>query len=69
MHETNPPDAIASRIWRDLAGLAAEAVAIGLLFSLLFALAVLVMARARPDDRFVESARPGAPTLVAVAPG
>ncbi|HEY2864790.1 MAG TPA: hypothetical protein VGK37_14320 [Casimicrobiaceae bacterium] len=68
MHETNPADAIASRVWRDLAGLAAEAVAIGILFSLLLALAVLVMTRARPDDRFAESATPGTPSLVAVAP-
>jgi hypothetical protein len=68
MHETNQADAIASRVWRDLAGLAAEAVAIGILFSLLLALAVLVMTRARPDDRFAESATPDAPSLVAAAP-
>ena len=40
-------EAIAPRVWRDLAALAAEAVAIGVLFSILLALAVLVMARAR----------------------
>jgi hypothetical protein len=58
---------IAPRIWRDLAGLAAEAVAIGLLFSLLLAMAVLVMTPARPDDRFVDASEPVPPPLVSAA--
>ena len=58
---------IAPRVWRDLAGLAAEAVAIGVLFSVLLALAVLVMAPARPDDHFVGTPEPVPPALVAAA--
>lgn len=65
MQTTPTGNAIASRVWRDLAALAAEALAIGLLFSLLLALAVLVMARARPDDRFAGDGSP-APTAPAV---
>ena len=34
------------RVWRDLAGLAAEALAIGVVFSVLLALAVFIVARA-----------------------
>ena len=67
MQKTNTADVIASRVWRDFAALAAEAVAIGVLFSLLLALAVLVMAHARPDERFAGPAEPIAPTLVAAA--
>jgi len=33
------------RVWRDLAGLAAEALAIGVVFSVLLALAVFIVAR------------------------
>jgi hypothetical protein len=58
---------IAPRVWRDLAGLAAEAVAIGVLFSVLLALAVLVMAPARPDDHFVGASEPVPPALVSAA--
>ncbi|MEP6996098.1 MAG: hypothetical protein ABI900_00540 [Betaproteobacteria bacterium] len=65
--QTTKAEAIASRVWRDLAGLAAEAVAIGVLFSLLLALAVLVMSRARPDDRFAGPAEPSPPALVTAA--
>ncbi len=65
--QTTKAEAIASRVWRDLAGLAAEAVAIGVLFSLLLALAVLVMSRARPDDRFAGAPEPSPPALVAAA--
>jgi hypothetical protein len=65
MHTTNRADAIAPRVWRDLAALAVEAIAIGLLFSILLALAVLVMERARPDDRFAGAAEPIAPAQVA----
>jgi hypothetical protein len=59
--------AIAPRVWRDLAALAAEAVAIGVLFSILLALAVLVMTRARPDDSFAGAGEPIAPALIAAA--
>jgi hypothetical protein len=59
--------AIAPRVWRDLAALAAEAVAIGLLFSILLALAVLVMTRARPDDSFAGAGESIAPALIAAA--
>jgi hypothetical protein len=66
--QTRPAaQAIAPRVWRDLAALAAEAVAIGVLFSLLLALAVLVMTRARPDDSFADTHEPTAPALVAAA--
>lgn len=65
MQTTKTGNAIASRVWRDLAGLAVEALAIGVLFSLLLALAVLVMARARPDERFAAAAAPTAPVVVA----
>ena len=65
MHTTNRADAIVHRVWRDLAALALEAIAIGVLFSILLALAVLVMARARPDDRFAGAADPIASAQVA----
>ena len=65
MQTTNRVQAVAPRVWRDLAGLAAEAVAIGILFSVLLALAVLVMARGRPDDRFASGSEPAAPVQVA----
>lgn len=67
MHTTNRADAIAPRVWRDLAALAAEAIAIGVLFSVLLALAVLVMTRERPDERFADAAEPIAPAQVAAA--
>lgn len=67
MQTRNAADAIAPRVWRDLAALAAEAVAIGVLFSVLLALAVLVMARARPDDSFAGAPEPIAPALIAAA--
>jgi len=59
--------AIAPRVWRDLAALAAEAVAIGVLFSILLALAVLVMTRARPDASFAGAGERIAPALIAAA--
>ncbi len=37
-------------VWRDLAGLAAEALAIGVVFSMLLALAVFVVARTSTSD-------------------
>jgi hypothetical protein len=67
MQTSNSARAIAPRVWRDLAGLAAEAVAIGLLFSVLLALAVLVMTRARPDDRLAGASEPVSTALTTVA--
>ena len=67
MQTTDRFEAIAPRVWRDLAGLAAEAIAIGVLFSVLLALAVLVMARGRPDDRFADAAEAIAPVQVAAS--
>jgi hypothetical protein len=68
MQTRHAVEALTPRVWRDLAALAAEAVAIGVLFSLLLALAVLVMTRARPDDTFAGIREPIAPALVAAAP-
>ena len=68
MQTKHAAEAVAPRVWRDLAALAAEAVAIGVLFSLLLALAVLVMTHARPDDSFAVIREPIAPELVAAAP-
>ncbi len=65
MQTRHAVDRVAPRVWRDLAALAAEAVAIGVLFSLLLALAVLVMTRARPDDSFAGVREPNTPTLIA----
>ena len=67
MQTRHAVETVAPRVWRDLAALAAEAVAIGVLFSLLLALAVLVMTRARPDDSFAGGHEAIAPELVAVA--
>ena len=67
MQSRNQVEAVAPRVWRDLAALAAEAVAIGVLFSVLLALAVLVMTRGRPDDRFAEASGPAAPVRIAAA--
>ena len=67
MQSRDAVEAVAPRVWRDLAALAAEAVAIGVLFSLLLALAVLVMTRARPDDSFAGGREAIAPELVTVA--
>ncbi len=43
---------ISTRVWRDLAQLAVEALAIGVVFSVLLALAVLVVARGTHGDEF-----------------
>lgn len=67
MQTRHAAEAVAPRVWRDLAALAAEAVAIGVLFSLLLALAVLVMTRARPDDSFAGAHEPIARALIAAA--
>jgi hypothetical protein len=58
-NETIPRVRIQTRVWRDLGQLAAEAAMIGVVFSLLLAIAVFVMAR----DNHGDAARP-----VAVSP-
>jgi hypothetical protein len=47
--------AINARVWRDLAQLAGEALAIGVVFSLLLALAVFVVARGGHGEEFARS--------------
>jgi hypothetical protein len=44
------------RVWRDLAGLGAEAIAIGLAFSLILGLAVFLVARGAPPGNFAAAA-------------
>ena len=51
---------IDASVWRDLARLGVEALAIGVVFSVLLALAVFVLARSSHGDEFAAS--PGAPT-------
>ena len=53
--EARTAAAIETRVWRDLAELAAEALAIGVLFSVLLALAVFVVARGARGDEFTAS--------------
>ena len=53
----NKPDsdrtvALSEHVWRDLAGLGVEALAIGLAFSLILALAVFIVAREAPTSNF-----------------
>ena len=67
MHTRNGARAITPRVWRDLAALAAEAVAIGVVFSVLLALAVLVMMRARSDDGLAGASVPVATAATTVA--
>ncbi len=50
--------AINARVWRDLAQLAAEALAIGVVFSILLALAVFVVARNSHGDEFTATQSP-----------
>jgi hypothetical protein len=52
------PQAIAASVWRDLAQLAAEALAIGVVFSVLLALAVFVIARGQHGDAFAAAQTP-----------
>ena len=47
-------------VWRDLVQLAVEALAIGVLFSVLLALAVFVVARGTHGDEFARSQMPTA---------
>jgi len=56
--------AINARVWRDLAQLGVEALAIGVVFSVLLALAVYVVAK---NDRGADFAAPAAAVTVAVA--
>jgi len=51
---SNAP-AIGSQVWRDLAQLAVEALAIGVVFSVLLALAVFAVARSGHADEFAGS--------------
>lgn len=60
--EARNAPAIDACVWRDLAQLAAEALAIGVVFSVLLALAVFVVARGANGDEFATS--PSAPTEI-----
>ena len=65
--ESRNAPAINAGVWRDLAQLAAEALAIGVVFSVLLALAVFVVARGARGDEFAAS--PTAPAeILAPAP-
>ena len=56
--ESRNAPAIDACVWRDLAQLAVEALAIGVVFSVLLALAVLVVARGARGDGFAASQTP-----------
>jgi hypothetical protein len=60
--ESRNAPAINARVWRDLAQLAVEALAIGVVFSVLLALAVFVVARGAHGDEFAAS--PSGPTEI-----
>ena len=60
--EARNAPAIDACVWRDLAQLAVEALAIGVVFSVLLALAVFVLARGAHGDEFAAS--PSAPTEI-----
>jgi hypothetical protein len=53
--EPSRTSVLESRVWKDLAQLAVEAMAIGVVFSLLLALAVFVVARNNHGDDFAGS--------------
>jgi len=53
--KSNNATAISTQVWRDLAQLAVEALAIGVVFSVLLALAVFVVARGGHADEFAGS--------------
>jgi hypothetical protein len=55
--ESRKAPAIDACVWRDLAQLAVEALAIGVVFSVLLALAVFVVARGARGDEFAASPR------------
>lgn len=50
--ESRTVPALGSQVWRDLAKLAVEALAIGVVFSVLLALAVFVVARGSRGEEF-----------------
>ena len=56
--EARTASPIDAAVWRDLAQLAVEALAIGVVFSVLLALAVFVVARGTHDDEFAASQIP-----------
>lgn len=56
--ESRNSPAIDTRVWRDLGQLAVEALAIGVVFSVLLALAVFVVARSSRGDEFAASPAP-----------
>jgi hypothetical protein len=58
--ESRNAPAINAGVWRDLAQLAAEALAIGVVFSVLLALAVFVVARSAHSDEFAKLPTPPA---------
>jgi len=60
--EARNAPAIDACVWRDLAQLAVEALAIGVVFSVLLALAVFVAVRGARGDEFAAS--PSAPTEI-----
>jgi hypothetical protein len=62
--ESRSAVAISARVWRDLARLGIEALAIGVVFSVLLALAVYIVAK---NDRGADFAAPAAAVTVAVA--
>jgi hypothetical protein len=62
--ESRSAVAISTRVWRDLARLGVEALAIGVVFSVLLALAVYIVAK---NDRGADFAAPTAAVTVAVA--
>lgn len=53
--ESAKTQALETRVWRDLAQLAVEAMAIGVVFSVLLVLAVLIVARNGHGDDFAGS--------------
>ena len=56
--ETRSAPAIDAGVWRDLAQLAVEALVIGVVFSVLLALAVFVVARGTHGDEFAAPQSP-----------
>jgi hypothetical protein len=62
--ESRSAVATSARVWRDLARLGVEALAIGVVFSVLLALAVYIVAK---NDRGADFAAPTAAVTVAVA--
>jgi hypothetical protein len=62
--ESGSSAALSGRMWRDLAQLGVEALAIGVVFSVLLALAVYVIAK---NDHGADVAAPATAVAVAVA--